>query len=91
MAWSDDINNLIHQHVKPYEKAAQLSHAVQAIAWDVVNRQMENANRLDEVIDEKDAEIKRLRDALLYVQKVNPVSNDIISVPVYRALHPDED
>ena len=52
MAWTDDINDLVHQHVKPYNKAAQLAHAVQAIALDIVNRQTGQLNRLDEVIDE---------------------------------------
>lgn len=71
MAWHNDIENLIHLHVKPYDKAAPLAHAVEAIAWDVINRQTGQLNRLDEVVDEQtaraeaaEAEVARLREAL---------------------------
>ena len=63
MAWTDDINNLVHQHVKPYDKAAQLAHAVTGIALDVTNRQTEQLNRLDEVIDDLSAQLASLRGA----------------------------
>ena len=71
MAWHNDIENMVHQHVKPYDKAAMLAHSITAIAWDVVNRQTGQLNRLDEVVDEAtaraeaaEAEIVRLRGIL---------------------------
>jgi len=71
MAWHNDIENMVHQHVKPYDKAAMLAHAITAIAWDVVNRQTGQLNRLDEVVDEAtaraeaaEAEVARLRAAI---------------------------
>lgn len=71
MAWHNDIENMVHQHVKPYDKAAMLAHAITAIAWDVVNRQTGQLNRLDEVVDEAtaraeaaEAEVARLNNEL---------------------------
>ena len=71
MAWHNDIENLVHKHVKPYDKAAPLAHAITAIAWDVVNRQTGQLDRLDEVVDEvtaraeaAEAYIERIRTAL---------------------------
>lgn len=89
MAWIDDIQNLIHWHVKPYDKASQLSDAVTAIALDVVNRQTEQANRMDEVIDElaaeRDAANARAKDAEAEVERLQQelsVCRDLLqSVP----------